>query len=317
MIGLLLGYMLNFESGAPNLGFLISLVFSLTAAVLQIINLMSAVTSLGEEDEDGELIKCKASMRYWSESIICISLMALTLCIPMAGSQETVSFLNCLTAGCKWALGVAVVCLVVYLTIDIVHALRHKSFFSALLCRALTSLLLIGVLIGHISLNTYLLNNRHLYAPCETITSLYNFKNYMETPLSPEGYYCLMNRDHQGMPNGNEYVYIFNNPYTEEYSVYTSEEVVKTLISPTNPNWPSENRFRPEYGYEFLHFNRNVVHYEITDTENIVPIYTFTVDQFRQSEKTAVNYSLLYCLIYLVPVGIGYSFYFLLSRKRK
>lgn len=319
LLGSVLAFILNTETNAPNLGFLISLIFCLAAVILQITGLIAAGTSLGDEDNDEEIRRYKLSMRYWSETIIAACFIALALVIPMAGRKETVSFLSCLTDGCKWALRTAILCLAVFLILDIIHVLRYKGNGASLslICRTITALLLIIVLIGHMGLNTFLLNNRHIYSPCNSISTLDDFKFYMETPLCPEGFYCEISRQAQEASDTSNYVYIYINPYTDEKYVYTNEDLIEILIPPSDSNWPSENRFNPELGYEFQHFNRTVVYYEISNDTDIVPIYTFNAKQFQQSEEIATNYSLIYCAAYLIPIGIGYALYFLLRKRHK
>lgn len=321
IVGVILACILNFEFNAPNAGFLTSLVLSLSAAVLQITGLITGSAALGSEDDESlTLAKCKSSMLYWTQTVLTTAVITLALIIPMAGSQETVPFLRCLTAGCKWALGAAVLGFLACLCVNIVVHLRSKQTGEgrAILCRSITALLLIGVLIGHISLNQFLLSNRHLYTPCETFTDLDAFRRQMEERRTPEGYPALVDTQYyDNKSDPNQYLYIYENPLTGDKTVYTHDELFRTLAEPTAPYRTFFDRFVPEYGYEFFHFNRQMAHYEITGGEDIAPIYTFTQEQLRQSEQTAVTYSLLYTFAYGIPIAIGFTLYFLLRRKHR
>lgn len=321
LLGVILACILNFEFNAPNGGFLACLFFTLSAAVLQIIGFLSSKSSLGDEDnEEHSVARCKLSMLYWTETVLSCSLIALALTAPMAGSRKTVSFLTCLTDGCKFALGGAALSAAACLLINLIHARRYKSIGAGrvLVSRTVAVLLLIGLLIGHICLNSFLLGNRHLYAPCETYTELYKFREVMEEHRTPEGYLAFIDEKYFDKEyNHTLYLYIYEDPFTKGKTVYTHDELVRTLTEPTAPHKSFEKRFVPEYGYEFFHFNRSIVHYEVTGGEDFVPIYTFTQEQFRQSEQTAAAYSLLYAFAYTLPIGIGFFLNYLLRKKQK
>lgn len=311
LLGLILAWILNAELNAPNAGFLVCLICNLIASAFQITGLISAYASLSDSDEaDGEIQKCRTSMGYWLETVITAAILSLSLVAPMAGSQERLSFLNCLTAGCKWALIAAIFCFLVCRIIDICR--KHPR--QDTLCRSVTSLLLIAVLVGHLCFNTFLLNNRHLYAPHETFDDPTSFRDYMLDCRTQEGYPAhVTHKYHSNINNQRSYLFIYENPYTQEKIIYTQEELTETLTTPTDPNKTATDRFIPELGYEFIHFNRNIVHYEITNKDSIAPIYTFNPQQFRQSQQSATVFSLIYCVAYLVPMAIGY----LLRRKQK
>lgn len=321
LVGVILACILNFEFSAPNGGFLICLIFTLCAAVLQIMNYILSKSSLGDEDDKEQSVTtCKLSMLYWTETVLSGALIALAFTAPLAGSQERVSFLNCLTTGCKFALGGAAVAAAVCFSVNLIHARRCNSAGAGrvLVCRTLTVLLLIGVLIGHICLNSFLLGNRHLYAPCETYTELDKFREVMEEHRTPEGYRAYIQDEYFDKEyNRYLYLYIYEDPFTGEKTIYDHYDLVRTLTEPTAPHRTFEKHFVPEYGYEFFHFNRSIVHYEVTGGEDFVPIYTFTQEQFRQSEQTATAYSLLYAFAYTLPIGIGCILNCLLRRKQK
>lgn len=324
IIGLILACICNFELGKASVGFLLGSIFYTVAIVCQISGLLSANASIRDEEwTDPIVADCKGSLLYWTETIISATLILFALTLHLAGSrEETVSLLSCLISGIKYALIAAVLCFAACLILNLFFARRQPSAKNRLqvILSSTLSVLMIGILVGHSFLNTYLINNRHEYAPCEEFNDLSAFRTYMEKAIDPEGYISWYQTERRDHFDQSEYVYVYGTDYdecAEPKYIFNEDEIVKHLLTPTDTSSESKGRFTKERGYEFYHLNRYVIHYHVSDPEELVPIYTFTAAQFEEANNLAVKYTLLYALSYLLPILICAFIYIPLRKKIK
>lgn len=102
----------------------------------------------------------------------------------------------------------------------------------------------------------------------------------------------------------------------KEY-ILDESQITKQLIPTEDPEeGTSYDRFTAKYGYEFRHLNLSVVHYELSETDEMVPIRTFTTAQLAEADRMAASALLLYMLLYLLPVSV-ISIVYIIFRKKK
>lgn len=207
------------------------------------------------------------------------------------------------------------VCFVVCLIVNLSHLRNLKSGKNKLRlwCGVVASGLLICILGGNILLNSFLIQNRHLYAECKEFKSLKSFRNHMGKEVAPDG---SIRVDFETISGGYRFfVYDGAHNLIDEY-VLTEGDIYKQLIemdAPSSHSWV--DRFAAEYGYEFEHSNRSMVHWEVSDTEDLVPIYTFDTYQLEAANQIALGWNFQYALLYLFPITITGVIYLILRRK--
>ena len=101
--------------------------------------------------------------------------------------------------------------------------------------------------------------------------------------------------------------------YVAEYDIYTSlmphgydsqtpyllheDDILKELV-PTGLIRPGYRYLDEKHGYQFNHLNRTIAHYEIDSAKNVVPIYTFNIQQLEEANQMFVSINLCYLLTY-------------------
>ena len=154
-----------------------------------------------------------------------------------------------------------------------------------------------------------------MYAPCEEFTTLEAFQEYMQTPKDPNGYTVDVEKH---TTSKGETAYRFINYFNEEEYLRTSTEVEKCLFKAKTPKKygygvkviPTPNYFTAEYGYYFEHLNLNVAHYEVSNNDDLIPIYTFTTEQFEHANSIAFKISLGYTVLYAISIAAVMIFYY-------
>lgn len=324
LIGLIAACACNFELGEANLGFLINSVFCLISIVCQIVFLVFGLLSIKDDEWiSSSLTDCKGSMVLWTETIISGVILIFAATLPLAGvSHGTVTFWTCLTEGIQYILPAAIICFVMCLIVNLVqfHQLKSSGNRLRLCCTGILSILLVGLLVGHTVLNGYLIENPHRYAQCEEFDNLYIFRTYMETPKSPDGNSLDSNVDYDSYSTS---AYRFHDRLTGECYTLQADDVIKSVFQGKTPEQypsatsvhPEPDYFTEEYGYTFLHLNRNAVRYEVSETDNHLPIYVFTADQYEEANHIATQTSLRYALLYLITILICTAVYLPLRKK--
>ena len=320
VLGLFTAYLCGFELNRANLGFLLGSIFFASSIVFQLISTVTVLASIQDEDQNDDTLKdCRLSLTCWTEAIISAAIIVCTMTLTLAGVHDaTPSFFSCLTEGVQYALIAAVICFAGCTILSIILIRREytsqnrlRFFFGSAL-----SILLIGVLIGHIFLNNYLINNRHSFAPNTKFTDIYAFRLVLERPYDPDGYRAWCQEHPFQTPDGhNEVMYILGSEYTDNQYTFCEADIIKRLTAPEIEDVTKNPRFTKELGYEFKHLNRYIVHYEISDTDKLAPIYTFNADQFDQSNQIATGISLMYALSYMFMALICGLIYLFLSKK--
>ena len=93
------------------------------------------------------------------------------------------------------------------------------------------------------------------------------------------------------------------------------DEILKELV-PTNAERPDGKRsLSKEYGYQFSHYNRTIAYYEINSEEEVVPIYTFTIQQLDEANRILVSINLIYLVAYALAVAVILLIYNSKSQK--
>ncbi|MBQ7345812.1 MAG: helix-turn-helix transcriptional regulator [Oscillospiraceae bacterium] len=317
IIGLIIACICNFELSEGNIGFLLSSCFYLIAFVSQIVFLMSAWTSIGDDGWDDDAVSDKrGSMLLLTEVIITGIVIIFSLTLPMLGASHcSRSILDILMDGIQYALIGSMICFITFLIINIKRSkiLTAPSTRLKRLCTRILAILLILLSLGHNILNWYLTEEKYTYAPYDQIKTIHTFKRLMETKLDPQGDPMHLSRI---VTDENETVYRFVVDFSEEELLLRGSEVNKYLIPENAPADPSENDlFTPEYGYPFQHLNRSVVHYELNDSKEMVPIRVYTIEHMEEAKDIALWITLLYTFSYILPIAITMIVYTIKKKK--
>ena len=321
VVGVLLAYILNTEFSKANAGFLVGCIFFVVAAVCQTLFLITGFASVTDEEwQDAPVENCKGFMLMASQWCLGVIMTAIAFCIPLAGTNS-ISFYNCVTSSVPWILAASVTWLIIALTVSL--CLRKRGIVDLMLpinklrrhCSTVLALILVALLSLQVVMCNYLKNNKYLYAPYDTITDLQEFKQIISEPLTENGIRMYLG------DNRND-IWIF---YLEDYdelgypidlSTYNpkayalhKDEILKELIS-TDAEHPDGIRsFAEPYGYQFEHLNRTIAHYEISNTDDLLPIYTYSIDQLNEANRRFVNINLVYLLTYAIATAITLVIY--------
>ena len=311
IVGVPLAYILNTEFSKANAGFLLGCIFFITAAVSQTLFLITGFASVSDEEQlDGPVEKCKGFMLLTFEWCLGVTGAAIALCIPFAG-KDSVAFADWVFTGIQWLFAITAVILVISIVVNLCLKRKEtvdlKQPLNKLRLRSSTVLaLILVVLLGlQAGMNGYLTTHRHLYAPHDTYVSLKSFAAKMENPMTPEGEH--MDVDHQS----SELItcYVLNYGLLGEVEIGTTyqfneEDVTKKLFpndkEPGNGNDP----FTEQFGYQFRHLNLYVPYYEVSDTPELLPIYTFNVHQLAEANRIVLSINLIYLMTYVIALSV-------------
>lgn len=316
VVGVLLAYLLNTEFAKANAGFLVGCIFFVAAALSQTLFLITGFGAVSDDDwQDSDVENCKGFMFLASQWCLGIIAAGVAFCIPLAG-KSTIAFSDCVSSGVQWLFAVTAVWLVISIVgglclkgkemIDFKQALNKLRLRSSMVLSVILVILL-GIQSG---MNLYLNNNKFLYAPRDTITNLQIFKQIINEPKTEEGYSMYLDDSSNDvwvfyLEDYDDYEYYFSNgEYKMKSYKLHKDEILKQLI-PTDAEHPNGIRsFSEPYGYQFSHLNRTIVHYEISDTEDLLPIYTYSVDQLNEANRIFVNINLVYLLTYVIATTV-------------
>ena len=169
-------------------------------------------------------------------------------------------------------------------------------------------------------MNWFLSNNKLLYAPHDTITDLHTFKEIISDPKTEDGFPMYLDDDRNDiwifyLEDYEDYEYLYNQgTYKMKPYKLHKDEILKELIPTANEQPDGIRSFSEPYGYQFYHLNRTIVHYEISNNDDLLPIYTYSVDQLNEANHISVIINLLYMLIYVVIIAVTMIIY---NSKRK
>ena len=310
LVGAILAYILNTEFSKANAGFLVGSIFFIAAAVCQTLILISGFTSITDEDwQEAPVEHCKGFMLLTSEWCLGVIGTAMGLCIPLAGNSN-VPLVDCVLRGAKWVLAISLIILVISIAVNL--CLKRKGSVDLkqplnkvrLQTGTLLALVLVLLLVIQVGMNSILVGNKHIYAHHDTVTDLRLFYNLIQEPKTEDGFEMHLAED----TNDIWVFYVedyYDFEYRENYGTYKQtvymlhkDEILKELI-PTDAEHPAGKRsFTKEYGYQFAHLNRAVPYFELSDKENLAPIYTFNVEQLAAANRNLISINLIYLLTY-------------------
>lgn len=313
LMGTILAYILNTEFAKANAGFLLGMMFFIAATVSQILFLVTGFASVSDEDQqDGPIENCKGFMLLTSEWCLGVIGAAIALCIPFAG-KSNVAFSDCVLSGVQWVFAVTAVWLVISIVVNLCLKVKKvvdlKQPLNKLRLRSGTALALVFVILLGLQsgMNRFLVGNKHLYASHDTIDTISAFGRLISDPKTEEGFPMYIDTD------TSEYdtLVFFVEDYRQYavdpgYYAYTlnKNEITKKLV-PTAPDPPEgKSGFKEEYGYQFHHYNRTIAHYETSKTEDLLPIYTYNIDQFAEANRILVSINLIYLLTYAIAAAV-------------
>ena len=136
IVGLLAAMLCNFGFYKAELGFYVGLIFFVTAAVIEIIFAVVAVSSLDAEEFDGEhLAETRKYIIKKTESIVFLAFILIAYCIPLIIEAGSTSFINIRVdffgwyiLGSMFALNAGIVCAIANLIID--KAMEKKGIYT-------------------------------------------------------------------------------------------------------------------------------------------------------------------------------------------
>ena len=321
LVGSVLAYILNTEFAKANAGFLLGTIFFLAAALFQALILISGLASVSDEDwQDAPVENCKGLMLVTSQWCLGVIGAAIGFCIPLAG-KSSIKFSDCVFSGIRWVLVITAamtaisivfnLCLKKKGTIDLEHPLNKLR----LKISTVLALVLVALLGLQVVMSGFLAENKLLYAPHDTITNLQIFKQIITEPKTEEGFPMHLADDSNDIwvfyvEDYDDYDYMVNHgTYSQKAYKLHKDEILKELI-PTEAEHPNGIRsFSEPYGYQFSHLNRSIIHYEISDTEELVPIATYSTAQMEEATRIFVNINLLYLLTYAIAIAVALLVY--------
>ena len=326
VVGVLLAYILNTEFAKANAGFLVGCIFFVAAAVSQTLFLITGFTSVNEEEwKDAPVENCKGFMLLASQWCLGIIMASIAFCIPLAG-KSNISFYDCVLSGVQWIFAVTVAWLIISLTV--IFCIRKRGIVDLTLpinrlrrhCGTVLALILVVLLGFQVAMCGFLSENKYLYAPRDTITDLHKFKEIISEPKTEEGYPMYVYDDQNDI-----WVFHLEDDYDtgsiRDLSTYRPQiyklhknEILKELLPDVEA--PRGIRsFSEQYGYQFSHLNRSIVHYEISNTEDLLPIYTYSTTQLEEANRIFVSINLIYLLTYAIAAAVALVVYNFKGKK--
>lgn len=324
VVGVLLAYILNTEFSKANAGFLVGCIFFVAAAVSQTLFLVTGFASVSEEEwKDAPVENCKGFMLQASQWCVGVIGAAVALCIPLAG-QRSVAFSDCVLSGIQWVFGITAVWLIISIVVNLClkgkKVIDLKQPLNKLRLRSGTVLaMVLVVLLGlQAGMNRFLVSNKHLYAGHDTVDTISAFGRLISDPKTEEGFPMYIDTDTSQFDTLVFFVVDYHQHVAEpEYYAYTlnKDDITKKLV-PTAPDPPEDKYgFKEEYGYQFQHLNRTIAHCETSKTEDLLPIYTFNMNQLAEANRIFVNINLLYLLTYAIAVAVALVVYHFKGKK--
>lgn len=306
IIGLIAASVCNFDLYQAHVGFMAGSVFFLTAGVCQIIFLTLNYAALSDTEWEDDAITDKLrAMVYTTEAVLSFTALLLASCIPLAGTHRTVlPFSHWMSQSKGSIIVTAIICaaVVVFLNWRLGYFRSPKNRLR-LRCGIPLGIMLALLMLLQLGLGSYLPQNRHLIAPCTRHETRADFLTYIETPVDPEGNPMEYRYDWGDQHAGTLCAYYLSNETGRIHKINISQE--ETLD-------PGDGR-TPITGYHTT--NLAVSYIEISDTDSMTPIYTFTESQYAQSEDLLRLFDRYYPLIYLLPLAVSTIIYLIQRRK--
>lgn len=324
VVGVLLAYILNTEFSKANAGFLVGCIFFVAAAVSQTLFLITGFASVSEEEwKDAPVENCKGFMLLASQWCVGVIGAAVALCIPLAG-QSSVAFSDCVLSGIQWVFGITAVWLIISIVVNLylkgkkVIDLKQPLNKLRLRSGAVLAMVLVVLLGLQAGMNRFLVGSKHLYAGHDTVDTISAFGRLISDPKTEEGFPMYIDTDTSEYDTLIFFVEDYRQPVAEPaYYAYTlnKDDITEKLV-PTAPN-PPEGKygFKEEYGYQFQHRNRTIAHYETSITDDLLPIYTFNIDQLAVANRIFVSINLIYLLTYAIATAITLIVYNFKTKK--
>lgn len=329
VIGLIIGYIFNFEFEKANTGFLLSCICLVVTVVCQISFMVSGFCSLTDDEwQDQQVLSCKGFMLLASEWLLGCVLGLFAFSIPLAGHHsEAVALVECVTEGVIWAMVTTSIALLLCFLVN--RLLQQKGHVNLKMpidvlrgrCSAAMVVIVVVLLTVQAVGNGYLIHNKHLYAPCDTYDDLNSFRILMQSPRSEDGYEMFeMDSFKHGKEEYLSYALVLDlmgqiDEGIPEYCVLKSSEITKRLLPNDRIVDPTDKPFTEEFGYQFQHLNLFVPYYEISDAPELVPIYTFDVTQLETANTMLVRFNLIYLAVYLTAGIVICCIYSLRQKK--
>jgi transcriptional regulator with XRE-family HTH domain len=321
LMGTILAYILNAEFAKANAGFLLGSIFFIGATVCQILSMVTGFASVTDEEwQDSNVENCKGFMLLTSEWCLGIIGAAIALCIPFAG-KDNVTFSDWVFTGIQCLFAVTAVIIIISLTVN--HRLKRRGVvdlnqpLNRLQLRSGTALsLILLLLLGmQAGMNQFLNSHKLLYAPYDTYSDLQLFHEVIEEPKTEEGFPMYIHDDDND-------VWVFHVEDYDNYEctlnqgsyigeVYTlhKDEILKELIPTEAENPAGVRSFSKPFGYQFSHLNRSIVHYEVSNTESLLPIRTYTTDHMKEANRIALSINLIYLISYVITLTLALTVY--------
>lgn len=327
LVGTILAYILNSEFAKANAGFLVGTIFFISAAVCQALILISGFASVTDEEwQDAPVENCKGFMLLTSQWCLGAIGTAVGFCIPLAG-KNNVEFSDCVFSGIKWVFAVTAVITAISIVVNLClkkkGTVNLKQPLNKLRLRSGAALaIVLVVLLGlQVVMNGFLAENKLLYAPHDTITNLQIFKQIITEPKTEDGFPMHIADDSNDVwvfyvEDYDNFDYLVNNgQYSQKAYKLHKDEILKELI-PTEAEHPNGIRsFSKPYGYQFSHLNRSIVYYEVSNTEDLLPICTYSANQLEEANRIFVSINLLYLLTYAIATAVTLVIYY--SKEKK
>ena len=320
IVGIIAAAICNHGLNQAAIGFMVGSIFFVAAVVCQIIFLILGFSAVNAEELDSDTVRAgKRSMVHITELIVgtvavlaigASPLITITDGAPYFGLDAGYVF----EEGLSNALLTAVICLIAVYIINCKTGYAQTPNLSKpvrrllLRCGGMLLLVLILIFVVQLCLNILLLDRYYIYVTCQRFDSLEEFKEYIETPTAPDGSsLTLIDTDQE-----TESLIFYT--YTDKYgNIYQLSNQDKFYLLQTY--WNEDNNvsnqlafedepFTEEYNYPYLRFNLSIAHIEISNETKIVPIYTFTDEQFALASDLTLLVNLAFYGLDLAAITI-------------
>lgn len=312
IIGLIVASVCNFDLYQAHIGFMAGSVFFLTAAVCQIIFLILDHAAIADPEWTDEAVNDKIrSMVFVTEVVLSFVILLLAACIPLAGIHRAMLPFASWLDQCPVYLIIALAgCIVVVMCVN--RKLGYKASPKNRLrfrCGTAVGIALVLLMLLHMGLQTVIPQNRHLFVSSTKHETRIDFLTYIETPLDPDGapmeyrYTITESVDEHGSKENRLYAF---------YQSETTGRFHKIDVTQQETLDPGDGR-TPITGYHTT--NLTVAHVEVSNTQQLAPIYTFTADEYARSQELLELFDRLYPLLYLVALMIAITVYSIKVKK--
>lgn len=296
VVGVIAAMILNAFNRAQA-GFLVGCIFFLAAAICQIIFLTLGRAELrSEEFDEAAVTVCRHAMVRGAEWVFSVIAALLFATMPLALADDpywglTVPYwwTTGLTFFCIPAILCPIVCRIINRRLGIAKPLSAKAKLR-LKSAGILAIVLIVTILAHLLAADRLYNNMYLYSPGTKFDTFEAFKEYMETPLSPDGEPLTLLESETHYDGITDYIYTDSNG--EYYDVYYREYISG----------------KPETGF----YNANKTVYYVTRSDDA--IYTYTFKQHNAAQTPFILINLLIALIYPAEIVVTLLIY---RRKSK